>query len=165
MSSIEARLQALEDLEAIRTLKARYLDACDRKDPEGMRDCFSDGVVDIDYGPIGKFSHRDQLAAIFRQYGCHPHVLDTHHGSNPQITLGDGGQAAGTWSLYFQQINLNENRLVQMSVRYEDEYRKLHGVWKITKSHSVTHSAIALALSPEQVKVLFAAPQPPGLPV
>ena len=31
------RLRALEDIEAIRSLKARYLACCDRKDPAGMR--------------------------------------------------------------------------------------------------------------------------------
>ena len=43
---IEERLQRLEDDRAIRDLKARYLRACDSKDPETVRDCLlPDGAV------------------------------------------------------------------------------------------------------------------------
>lgn len=165
MKDFESRLQALEDLEAIRQLKARYLDACDRKDPDAVRACFVEEAVDIDFGPLGRFNHRDQLVAVYQKFGCHPHILDTHHGSNPQLRLLGPDRACGTWSLFFQQINLQEQRLVQLSVRYEDGYRKVNGAWLIEKTHSVTHSSLALDLSQEQLKLLFAAAQPPGSPV
>lgn len=61
ISALEARLQHLEAIEAIRPLKSRYLFFCDRKDPEGVRDCFAPGEVTIDFGRIGVFTHRDQL--------------------------------------------------------------------------------------------------------
>ena len=53
--TIEQRVQALEDIEAIRQLKARYLFCCDCKDPKGARSCFVDGPIHIDYGVIGTF--------------------------------------------------------------------------------------------------------------
>ena len=43
IESLEARVRRLEDADAIRRLKARYFTCCDRKDPEGMRDCFAPG--------------------------------------------------------------------------------------------------------------------------
>lgn len=45
IESLETRVRRLEDADAIRRLKARYFTCCDRKDPQGMRDCFAPGAV------------------------------------------------------------------------------------------------------------------------
>ena len=50
------RLQALEDIEAIKRLKYDYFYYCDTKQPDKMRQCFVDGPVHIDYGRVGIFS-------------------------------------------------------------------------------------------------------------
>lgn len=42
---IEARLAALEDIRAIELAKWRYLRACDRKQPEAVRACFSPASI------------------------------------------------------------------------------------------------------------------------
>ncbi|RQR29148.1 nuclear transport factor 2 family protein, partial [Burkholderia sp. Bp9131] len=80
---MEVRVRRLEDADAIRQLKARYFTCCDRKDPQGMRDCFAPGTVHIDYGRIGTFEHRDALVDVFERLGCHPHIVEMHHGVNP----------------------------------------------------------------------------------
>ena len=43
IDELRARVQRLEDTEAIRRLKARYLNACDSQQPESARDCFAEG--------------------------------------------------------------------------------------------------------------------------
>src|ERR1700733_5871009 len=78
MDQLEARLRRLEDTEAIRSLKGRYFFCCDRKDPQGVRDCFAPGKVLIDYGRIGVFSDRDQLVDVFERLGCHDHIVEMH---------------------------------------------------------------------------------------
>jgi hypothetical protein len=40
-SSLERRLARQEAIQAIQTLKHAYLRACDGKDPEGVKDCFT----------------------------------------------------------------------------------------------------------------------------
>ena len=50
--TLEQRIARLEALEAIRELKHRYLNACDLKDVAAIRDCFAQGPVLIDYGPL-----------------------------------------------------------------------------------------------------------------
>ena len=129
---LERRLQALEDLDAIRSLKARYLACCDAKDPVGMRDCFADGPVVIDYGAVGRFDSAEPLVEVFKQIGCHPHMVEMHHGSNPQIQLKADNHAEARWSLHYQLINTNENSLTQLGAYYEDEYRKTAAGWKIS---------------------------------
>src|SRR3984893_3457132 len=76
LDDLRRRLVRLEDLEAIRRLKAQYLNACDSQDPESAKSCFAEGEVTIDMGHVGVFRTRDEFAALYRAAGCHPHVLD-----------------------------------------------------------------------------------------
>ncbi len=85
--SLLDRLQRLEDIEAIRRLKARYFNACDRKEVEDIRACFVAGPVHIDYGVVGVFADREGLIKVFVDKGCHPHVVDLHHGQNAEIDI------------------------------------------------------------------------------
>ncbi|HEU0196441.1 MAG TPA: nuclear transport factor 2 family protein [Nevskiaceae bacterium] len=150
------RIQDLEDLAGIRQLKADYFAACDAKDSAGMRACFVDGPVQIDYGPIGCFDTADALVKIFVELGCHPHIVDMHHGSNPHLELLDAGRARGAWSLYFQQINTREHTLTQLGGRYADEYRKVGGAWKISSTVFTRTSVMVLNLAGESVRPVFA---------
>jgi hypothetical protein len=150
------RLQALEDVEAIRRLKARYLSCCDRKDPAGMRACFADGTVDIDYGPVGRFDTADALVKVFVEVGCHEHMVEMHHGANPQIEILSADSARGSWSLQYGLINTRENTLTQLIGFYEDGYRRIGGDWKMVKTHFTPTSTLVLQLGADAVKTLFA---------
>ncbi len=161
ISRIEARLQAVEDAEAIRTLKARYLFSCDRKDTAGMRACFADGEVQIDYGVVGTFDTADALVKVFAEIGCHDHMVEMHHGANPQIKVLDATQARGTWSLQYGLINTQAGTMTQLGGYYEDEYRKFDGAWKITATRFVATSTLVLQLGADKVQSLFAGRQPP----
>ena len=161
--SVEQRLQQLEDIEAIRTLKARYLSCCDRKDPKGMRACFADGRVDIDYGVVGKFDNADALAKVFTDIGCHPHMVEMHHGMNPQIVILDESRARGTWSLHYFLINTQARTLTQLGGYYEDSYRRDRGVWKISATRFVATSTFTADISADTAKMVFAG-RPPAAP-
>ena len=89
LEELRRRVQRLEDLEAIRRLKARYLNACDSQDPEGAKQCFASGEVVIDMGHVGVFRDREAFAEIYRNFGCQPFILDMHHGANPEIEFRD----------------------------------------------------------------------------
>ena len=161
--AVEKRLQALEDIEAIRTLNARYLWCCDRKDPAGMRACFADGKVHIDYGAVGTFDNADALAKVFKAIGCHDYMVEMHHGMNPQIELVDDTTARGKWSLHYFLINTQTKGLTQLAGYYEDEYRKVGGAWKIAKTKFVPTSTLALDLTEGTAKALFAGRAPPAV--
>lgn len=152
--ALETRLHALESIEAIRSLKARYLACCDAKDPVGMRACFADGPVQIDFGTVGTFDRADALVEVFKQIGCHPHMLEMHHGVNPQITLLSAEHASGRWGLHYQLINTQDNTLTQLGAYYEDEYRHATKGWQISATRCVVTSLLVLKLSPENVQAL-----------
>ncbi|HUS23845.1 MAG TPA: nuclear transport factor 2 family protein [Candidatus Binatia bacterium] len=161
-ASLEQRLRALEDADAIRALKARYLEACDRKDLKAFRASFADGKVDIDYGAIGRFDSADALAAVYQKMACHPHMVEMHHGMNPQIEVLDETRARGKWSLHYFLINTETRGLTQLAGYYEDEYEKRAGAWKIVRTKFVPTSTLALDIGAGNVKALFAGSAPPA---
>ena len=162
--SLADRLLLLEDREAIRELKSRYLAACDAKDPAGMRSCFVDGPVHIDFGAIGTFDRADALVEVFKAIGCHPHMVEMHHGVNPVIDHTGPDRARGHWGLHYQLINTKENSLTQLGAYYDDEYVRVGGAWKIEKTRCVITSTLVLQLGEEGVKRLFAGNAPPAMP-
>jgi hypothetical protein len=159
----EARLRRLEDAEAIRTLKHRYFFCCDRKDPVGMRACFADGPVHIDYGAVGTFDRADALVKVYTEIACHDHMVEMHHGMNPQIEVVDERTARGKWSLHYFLINTQTRGVTQLAGYYEDEYRKDPGGWKISKTRFVPTSTLALDVGEGVAKALFAGRTPPAL--
>lgn len=161
-SSLEQRLAVLEDTEAIRSLKARYLACCDAKDPIGMRACFADGPVAIDYGVLGTFDRADALVEIFKQIGCHPHMVEMHHGVNPQITVLSADHAEGRWGLHYQLINTNDSTLTQLGAYYQDKYRKTAVGWKMSATQCVVTSMLVLKLSADAVQAMVVGRMPPA---
>lgn len=133
---IEERLQRLEDDRAIRDLKARYLRACDIKDPEGVRDTLLPGGAVIAYDGFPAFDNRDDFVAIYAQMGCAPGIFDIHHGANGIIAFDSTERATGKWSLYFHNINLAAKSLTQMGVEYDDVYVKADGRWWIAETRT-----------------------------
>jgi SnoaL-like domain len=160
--TLEGRLRRLEDIEEIRALKSRYFYCCDRKDPKGMRACFKDGPVYIDYGAVGKFDNADALVKVFTEIGCHDHMVEMHHGVNPQIELLDATRARGTWKLHYFLINTNDRSLTQLGGYYEDEYQVQDGHWKISRTRFVVSSTLAMSVADGLAKVLFAGRAPPA---
>jgi hypothetical protein len=154
---VPRRLQRLEDLEAIRSLKSRYLNACDQQDVEKARLCFAEGEVVIDMGHVGVFKSRDEFAALYKAAGCHPHVLDLHHGGNAEIEFIDDTHAKALWSLDYRNINTNDRTVTFVSLLYHDEYAKIRGEWRITKSRSEFRTALHCSYASGALETLLAA--------
>lgn len=138
--TVEARLEALEQIEAIKALKHRYFRACDAKDPDTFRACFIAQGADVDYGPLGGFTDADQIAAVFSRIALHkvdgkPVILDMHHGMHPDIEITGPGAATGHWTLKFRQLNLIERTERLITGEYDDDYLIEDGVWKMARSH------------------------------
>jgi hypothetical protein len=157
LDDLRRRLVRLEDLEAIRRLKAQYLNACDSQDPESAKSCFAEGEVTIDMGHVGVFRTREEFAALYRAAGCHPYVLDMHHGGNPDIEHIDDTHAKGRWSLDYRNINTKDKTVTFVSLIYHDEYEKIKGQWKIRKSRSEFKSALHCSYASGKLESLLAA--------
>lgn len=152
--AMQARLDRLEAVDAIKSLKARYLNACDRQDPEAVRDCFAQGEVIIDMDYFGRCENRDEFVdGIFVPRGCHDYVLDMHHCSNPEINVIDDEHATGVWALNYRNINMQDQTLTLLSAIYHDEYRKVDGQWKVSRSRTEYRTALSCNFKAETLTV------------
>lgn len=131
--TLEQRVGALEDLRAIELLKHRYLRACDRQQPDVVRDCFTpDAIIDYEGFPV---LDREAFVDTYQTLGCLSHIVDMHHGQNPVIELTGPDSARGWFDLFFYQLEEGETpRLHLSAVAYEDDYVRRDGRWWILRS-------------------------------
>ena len=140
--TLEQRIQRLEDDRAIRDLKARYLRACDLKQPDVVNDTLKPNGVIIDFEGFPPFDNRDDFVKIYTEMGCSPDIFDMHHSANGIITFESDDRATGQWSLTFHNINLAQQTLTQFGVEYNDVYVKESGRWWIAETRSRRNSAL-----------------------
>lgn len=155
-SDLEKRVQLLEDIIAIENLKHTYLNACDSKNVELMKSTLRADQCEIDFGPVGKFNHRDKLVELFTEVACHDFMLESHHAHNPIINVMNERQAFGEWGLTYSLINTKDNSIVTLQGNYEDEYLKIDGQWVISKTLFIGKSSLNLQIEKELLKVIFA---------
>lgn len=160
---LASRVQRLEAIEAIRRLKARYFNACDRQDPQTASRCFADGDVFIDMGHIGVFKRREDFAALYQAAGCHEYILDAHHGANAEIDIAGPDQACGTWALGYRNINTKDRTVTFLSVLYHDEYARIAGEWLITRSRVEYRTALHLSYASGTLQALLASQSVAGV--
>jgi hypothetical protein len=149
--SITARLAALEDIRAIEALKWRYLRACDRKQPDAVRACFTDDAV-IDYEGFPLFTSVDKFVDIYRKWGCLPNIVDMHHGQNPIVELTGPDSAVGYFDLLFFQIDTEAKRHTQMAVSYDDAFVRRDGRWLIARTVSRRLSMLVKTLGEDGIE-------------
>lgn len=136
IEDLAARIQRLEDREAIRELKARYLRGCDLKQPDAVRDTLLPKGAVIAYEGFPPFADREAFVEIFTAMGCQSGVYDIHHAANPEIAFTGPDEATGKWSLTFNSIILASRTVTHMGVEYEDRYVRDDGRWWIAETRS-----------------------------
>lgn len=153
-SDYERRLRALEDINAIKELKARYWRAVDFKRPDEVEACFLPDAV-IDYEGLPRYETRDDFLAIVRLGVARPAVFDVHHGLNPVIELTGADSARGVWDCLYHGIDAADRLITIQNGAYEDEYARREGRWFI-KSTRMRRAAFLLQSVAEDgsIKVL-----------
>lgn len=137
--TLENRIGKLESESAIRRLKARYLNACDRKDLEAMKACFTEDAV-IDFPPLGEFD-LNGLVDIFTQMAVNTPITDVHQGHNAEINI-EGDTASAVWNLGFATYNPEDNSFRLLSSFYHDRYVKTEDGWRISYTRSEPRAII-----------------------
>ena len=124
------RLEALAAVEAIETLKARYWRAVDRGCPQDVEACLLPNAV-IDFEGLPRFETRNGFLAIVRAAAAGGQGYHMHHGHNPDITLTDPDNAAGSWEVLYHGIDIAVGTIVQMAGIYHDTYVRRDASWWI----------------------------------
>lgn len=132
MSDLEARLRALEEIEAIKRLKHRYLRCLDLKLWDELAECFTpDAVTDYSDGQL-HFEGVDAIMAFLKSgLGQQTSIIGIHHCHHPEIELTSETTARGRWALHNYLINKQDRWGMRIGAYYNDEYVKVNGEWKI----------------------------------
>ena len=122
----------MDDVEAIKQLKARYFRTMDTKDWVGLRQVFADDVVmDTTASGGGVVSGADAFVEFLEQ--ALAGAVTVHHGHMPEITLTSSTTAAGIWALHDHIVWPDGTRL-QGDGHYHETYELTDGAWRITSS-------------------------------
>jgi uncharacterized protein (TIGR02246 family) len=124
------QLQLLVDIEAIKSLKARYFRAMDCKDWDELSNCFTEDLVaDFREAPgmlaQGRENYMSQLTEILKE------ASTIHHGHMPEIEVIDKNNATGIWAM--EDIVKMPGLSMQGWGHYHETYRRELGVWKIAR--------------------------------
>jgi hypothetical protein len=152
--SLEQRIQQLEDIEAIKQLKARWWFACDTRALDDMRACYHELDFLIDFGFIGQFRDMHEFIKMFEELACDPSHIDMHHGMAPEITITSESTAKGRWRMRFQLLETEKQMVQMMHGYYEDEYIKVNGKWKMSLSKYTILSNLLMQAESSQLQVL-----------
>ena len=121
-------LQELLDIDAIKSLKARYFRSMDTKDWATLSACFTEDLVaDFRDGPgmlaEGRDNYMQQLTGILAE------ASTLHHGHMPEINIINEHHATGIWAM--EDIVELPGLSIQGWGHYHETYRKEEGEWKI----------------------------------
>ena len=123
------RLQTLEDIEAIKKLKARYCAGADERSEEKFVGCFTDDAI-WDGGNFGRYEGKDAIRKFFHAI---PKILSfaIHYVMNPRIEV-NGDKATGYWYLLEPCTMIEGGEQAVWGVaKYEEQYVRVNGEWKI----------------------------------
>ena len=136
-------MSRMDDNDAIKSVKYRYLRALDTKNWDEFADTLTEDIVG-DYGSsMGSehhFTNRDELVAFMRE-SLGPNVISEHRVTHPEIVV-DGDEAAVTWYLQDRVIVADFNFMLIGAAFYHDRYRRTVDGWKISAtSYQRTYEA------------------------
>ena len=148
-NDLEVRLARLEAESDIRRLKARYLNACDAKDVNAIRDCFTEDAQ-IDFPPLGSFDLKG-LIAVFEQLAATTPIIDVHQGHNGEIEI-DGDEARARWNLGYATYDPDAKSFRLLASFYTDRYRKTAAGWRISYTRSEPRAVVDGVLAEDGLK-------------
>jgi hypothetical protein len=134
-TEILARLQKLEDIEAIKRLKYKYFRSIDSADIAALDDLLTDDIsVDYKGGSYHWAVRGKDIVLQALKAGFHNRALAQHNGHHPEIDVTSSTEATGLWYLADSFIHLDTLVTTIGSALYRDTYVKIGGKWKIATS-------------------------------
>ena len=135
IAELLARVQKIEDIEAIKRLKYRYFRAIDTADIASLEPLLTDDISVNYQGGSYQWAISGKAAILEAMAGgFHNRALAQHNGHHPEIDVTSPTTATGIWYLADSFINLDTLVTTIGSAIYRDTYVNLDGVWKIATS-------------------------------
>jgi hypothetical protein len=127
-AELEKRITRMEDIEAIKQLKALYCEICDDlHNPNRIGALFAeDGIWESP--DFGKAVGHAEIRELFRNFQK-TFSFSQHNIMNPRIQV-DGTRASGIWYIMGPWTYTDTNEEKWLALRYDDDYVKIGGEWK-----------------------------------
>ncbi len=142
IEKLEARIQALEDIQAIAQLKYKYLRTLDKQDWPALKECFtSDIQTDYENG-LYSFVGIDEVMGFLTESFTRltaEGVWAIHLGNHPEVEILSETQARGLWTLHAPILDAGKGKPGLQVSFYKDEYRKEQGAWRISRTGYTNH--------------------------
>ena len=127
LEELEKRVQVLEDIEAIKKLKARYAQAADDNyNPEKLSSMFTEDGVWDGGKELGVYKGRKEIYDFFKQTSDSI-IFAVHYFMAPDITV-EGDKAYCRWYMWLP-ATLKGNKAVWIAGLEDDKYEKIRGQW------------------------------------
>ena len=131
LEDLGKRIQALEDLEAIKKLHQKYINLMDNLKYEEVLDLFTDDAS-VEVRNLGVKKGRKELRDVYidvlaKNRGSER--FDGHMAVQPDITV-NGDMAEGTWLIY---MLFSKPEIQWVQGMNNCEYKKINNEWKISK--------------------------------
>ncbi len=132
MTTLEQRMTVLEDIEAIRKLKALYCAACDdNHNPDKLGPLFAEDAT-WEATVMGKAEGREAIKAYLAAVGTSGRIRNSaHHALNPVIDV-QGDRATGHWRLimlYTENLGAGKVRYQRIIGWYRESYVRTPAGW------------------------------------
>jgi ketosteroid isomerase-like protein len=138
----------MDDIDAIKQLKARYFRTMDTKDWAGMRQVFADDVViDVTEEAGGEPVHGADVFLEFLEPTLSS-VVTVHQGHMPEIEVTSATTAKGIWALN-DLLQFPDGSSMEGWGHYHETYEKTGDTWKI-KTLTLTRLRVDFVPAPDQ---------------
>ena len=139
IAELAQRITVLEDIEAIKKLKARYCAVCDNDhNPDEIVTLFADDGI-WEGADIGAHKGHAAIRKLFE--GFRERIsFSQHNVINPIIEV-KGERAAGQWYVLGPFTFRKRNNAVWLAARYEEDYVKINGQWKFQHLRAIGRMA------------------------
>jgi hypothetical protein len=124
----------LVDLEAIKTVKYRYLRAVDLRDWELLASVLTEDATAAYAAGKLSFEGRDAIVGFLRDSMPPGEMLSSHRVHHPEIELTSPTTATARWALDDIVIMPAANFALRGAAYYTDEMIKVDGEWKIHRT-------------------------------
>ena len=134
LEALENRVRAVEDVDALRNLKAKYAAYCDDNyDADKIAEMFVEDAV-WESGSLGRFEGREAIREFFRG-ASKIFTFALHYGLNPHIEV-TGDTARARWYLFMPCTVGDGNRAMWRAGIDDEEYVRVNGEWKFKSKAS-----------------------------
>jgi hypothetical protein len=132
LQEAEERIRINEDIEQIKQLHIRYVNALTFIKWDDVTDCFAeDSSIDVQFG--GLIKGKTKIARFFKEMLSQIHIgKEGIFAVHPQITV-DGDRAKGNWLMYMMYADHRtwQSRYWIQGI-YDAEYVRVNGSWKFS---------------------------------